>query len=293
VATGIEPVGQGELEIDEKGKPRKWQTHELNQLIDKRFSENGEHVVIFDVPDSVGMDQRRRADAIAVGMWRTSGRLIHGFEVKVSRSDWLRELKDTRKADPFLERCDAWWLVAPVDIIKIEEVPAAWGWLAPTKGGVALRVQKQPIAKPVLPGMDRAFAFGLIRCINESAASDEKVQAARRKAEEYAEERIQRIEREHARSMAHRDSALQKRVDLFEKASGIRMEDYNLGQIGEVVKVLREIHGDWNSAAATIKRSVNALETCLRNHENALAAVTKHVDTTGAKSSSPQHEEPI
>ena len=74
-------------------------------------------------------------------MWGSSGRLIQGYEVKASRSDWLRELKQTEKSDPFTSRCDRWWLITgSQDIAKLEEIPACWGWMSATAHG--LRVQK-------------------------------------------------------------------------------------------------------------------------------------------------------
>jgi hypothetical protein len=43
----------------------------------------------------------RWADALAMGLWPSRGMELHGIEVKVSRSDWLRELENpARKLAP-------------------------------------------------------------------------------------------------------------------------------------------------------------------------------------------------
>ena len=46
----------------------------------------------------------RRVDAVHIGFTATSGRILRGHEIKVSRSDWLTELSKVDKASTW-----AWW----------------------------------------------------------------------------------------------------------------------------------------------------------------------------------------
>lgn len=128
-------------------KPEKLSTPALEELLRAKYPRD-RYALFFDVPDAVSLDQRRRIDALAVGIWRSVGRHIEGFELKASRSDWLRELKHVDKADPFVALCDFFWLVtADSTIAKLDEIPACWGWIAATKNG--LRIQR-PASR--LPG---------------------------------------------------------------------------------------------------------------------------------------------
>lgn len=69
-----------------------------------------------------------RADALYVGFTGTTGRLLIGHEVKVTRADWRRELDQPGKADTWADECHAWYVVAPtVDIVRPEELPHGWG----------------------------------------------------------------------------------------------------------------------------------------------------------------------
>lgn len=52
------------------------------------------------IRDSTGHDSERAADALALGMYRSRGREIWGFEFKVSRADWLWELRQREKLNP-------------------------------------------------------------------------------------------------------------------------------------------------------------------------------------------------
>lgn len=71
----------------------------------------------------------RRADFIAQDCYQ--GLALHGHEIKVSRSDWLRELADPSKAETFARYCDYWWLVvSDRTIVRPGELPHGWGLLA-------------------------------------------------------------------------------------------------------------------------------------------------------------------
>lgn len=105
----------------------------------------------------------RAADGVAVGLWNSRGLLIHGFEVKISRSDWLRELKKPDKADrtvfPF---CDRWWLVTPrsVSVVKPGELPVPWGHASVDARGVHIE-KEAPELRP--EPVDRPFIAELFR----------------------------------------------------------------------------------------------------------------------------------
>lgn len=93
----------------------------------------------------------RTADAIVVDLWPSSGNLIHGVEVKVSRSDWLTELRDPEKAEAFRPYCDHWWLAVPDAAIVRDDLPDGWGLLVVGRDGrlrqrrAAPRLDRQPM----------------------------------------------------------------------------------------------------------------------------------------------------
>jgi len=73
--------------------------------------------------------------------------VLHGHEVKVSRSDWLAELRDPTKADAWRRYCDRWWLVAPRDVVR-DDLPVGWGHLAPDSQGRLRVVVQAPLLTP-------------------------------------------------------------------------------------------------------------------------------------------------
>ena len=93
----------------------------------------------------------RTADALAVDLWPSSGNAIHGFEVKVSRGDWLTELKDPDKAEAFKRYCDRWWLVTPTADIVRGDLPSGWGHLIAHGGGLRIKVQAPRLDREPMP----------------------------------------------------------------------------------------------------------------------------------------------
>jgi hypothetical protein len=79
-----------------------------------------------------GSGGQSRADALYVGFTSTSGRLLIGHEIKVSRADWRKELDSAGKADFWADNSHAWYIVAPgPEIVPKEELPDGWGLMYP------------------------------------------------------------------------------------------------------------------------------------------------------------------
>ena len=93
--------------------------------------------------------------------WRERNGSIIGHEVKVSRSDWLAELRDPSKAEVWMRHCHTWYLVAPKDVVR-DDLPEGWGLLVPH--GVSLRVavpaprrDPEPLRTTTLAALARAI----------------------------------------------------------------------------------------------------------------------------------------
>lgn len=93
---------------------------------------------------------------------------LHGHEVKVSRSDWLTELRDPSKAEAIKRYMHHWWLVVPdASIVKPGELPEGWGLLAPGPDG-RLRARKTaPRLTPEAPPL--AFIISLMAAAARTA----------------------------------------------------------------------------------------------------------------------------
>lgn len=95
---------------------------------------------------------------------------LHGHEVKVSRSDWLTELRMPAKADAVKRYMHHWWLVVPdADIVKPGELPDDWGLLV--KSGDKLRAKvTAPRLSPESIPLD--FTISLMAAASRTAYRD-------------------------------------------------------------------------------------------------------------------------
>jgi len=227
------------------------------------------HAFFQEVGDAVGVSTRRHADAVAVGLWPSRGLDIIGFEIKVSRGDWLRELKDPEKAEAVQGYCDEWWIVAEDGIIDVAEFPKMWGLLV-ADGKTLKTIVKAPTltAKP----LDRHFLCAVLRRAAENTVPkcsiDDKI------AEAYESGLANGLKS----AGTNRDHRLQeaeraiKALKEFEEKSGIEIEKYSEGHVGEAFKAFRKLESHWgvskwlrqlrdhaDSFAATARESIKAL----------------------------------
>lgn len=114
---------------------------------------------------------RRTADFVACDTWASGKFAIHGHEVKVSRSDWRRELEDPDKAGEFLHYMHRWWLVVPTaGMVHPGELPDGWGLMA-LRGSTLCAVQDAPWreAAPLGPGRLAALLRAVARTAGQQA----------------------------------------------------------------------------------------------------------------------------
>lgn len=103
------------------------------ELLDLRYSAtnpgNGpRYATATHIKSSAGFYARRQMDYFAMDLWPSSGLQRIGHEIKCSRSDWLRELKDPSKAAAFRPYMHAWFLVVTdAAFVRPGELPEGWG----------------------------------------------------------------------------------------------------------------------------------------------------------------------
>jgi hypothetical protein len=125
-----------------------------------------EYALFFEVGDATGGRARRWADAIAMGLWPSRGLALQGFEIKVSRGDWLSEMRQPAKAEAIAQYCRYWWMVTPPGIIKDGELPETWGHYEVQPNGLRI-VKVAPALEDPAP-ISPAFLAALLRRASET-----------------------------------------------------------------------------------------------------------------------------
>lgn len=225
-------------------------TAEVKAALFSRYSGDA-WALFWEVPNGTGMNKCRSADAIAMSLWPSRGLLLHGHEIKVSRADWLKELKQPEKAESICRFCDHWWVVAgDKSIVKDGELPPTWGLIVLNGKGLVIK-QQAPALSP--QPIDRSFLAGLLRAASKTAAKDddEVIREARHRGYQEGQAEAARSDGEWRKKAGE----LSKAIDEFEAASGVRISQYrDNAEIGQKVKavmlakdaIARAKHDVWN-----------------------------------------------
>jgi len=245
-----------------------WNEAMVSAVLQKKFGKP-EYAFLRQVRNATGFQQRTRtADALAMGLWPSRGMHLHGFEIKVSRSDWAHELKQPDKAEEIARYCHFWWLAVPdAAIVKDGELPHQWGLLECKSQAPKIIKQAPFVESPQPPTM--MFFASLMRSVAEDDTALADVQKLMQKEIWAAEERgrkraVDEAKRDMDKQIEHTADLL-KRVADFEAASGIRIDRYSAyfsGEIGAAVRMIRNERGIASlvdEAAARLKRAGDEL----------------------------------
>lgn len=163
----------------------------------------------------------RSADAVAMNLWSSRGYAVCGFEVKVSRSDWLREKRDGSKAEPIFQFCDRWALVTEKGVVKDGEVPDTWGHIE-KRGQTLFEVKAAPKLTP--KPLSREFFASLMRRGHETLERRAAVMVQLQAHEEQNKMKARRDEEIRRSTRSHEE--YKARVEQFFKATGLEIDSY-------------------------------------------------------------------
>lgn len=259
---GPEVVADEDLEADVKLR-----AHDLFLRLQQTFTPPA-YVTLEEVRDATGFDGQRTADAIAISLYRSRGKAIWGFEFKVSRNDWLKELKQPEKAESILRYCHHWALVVPnKDIVKPGELPSSWGMYVAQKTRLKC-VVPSPKLDPIPMSMTMLTALIYAMSIRQSKIDTATLSAEYNRGHTDGKEGANRGRNDFERYYKE----LAEKVEAFDKASGlqIRYGWHKPDKVGAVVNLLL-------GGSAGLQQVLNTAKHNLRNTESLKEAIEKQI----------------
>lgn len=217
-------------------EPRQWKADELLDLLHKRYCAP-QYALLEQVRNGTGYTSvTRTADALAMSLWPSRGLTLEGFEVKVYRGDWLNELKRPEKAEEIAQFCNNWWIVAPKDIVRVEELPPTWGLLVPHGGGLKALKAAPDLPKPL--DLDRLFIAAILRNVTEHMVHHRSIEKKLQAKYELGKG----IGLANADQARHEYERMKEMLDGFKEASGLDIANerysHNITDIGKAVKMV-------------------------------------------------------
>jgi len=254
----------------------------LHDAIRRRFAPP-EHVLLWEVRNGTGYTKRERyADAVAMNVWPSRGLEIHGIECKVSRSDTARELKDPEKSASVQSYCDRWWLaVGDERFVAPGELPPTWGLLVPKGKGLVAKVEAPKLEAKAL---DRTFVASLLRSATEQSKPKEQIEAQARALLEQWQKQEEATNRRALTSVERNLADLRRAVDDFERASGVRIDRWHGGNVGEAVRIVEALGGI--GRALLRKQLTNTRDT----YSNLAGQIDRLLEATAAQEPATEEE---
>lgn len=242
---------------------------DMEKHLAERYFDTRQWVFLTQVRSSTG-NASRTADAMAFNMYGSTGYEILGFEIKVSRSDFLSELKDMSKSDEIMSYCDKWYLVvSDAAIVKEGELPKNWGLLVLKDGKLVQKVRAIATRKEPMPDY---FIASILR---RSGDEVERIRSQYIKKENVAGEIEAARKRGYEDAKGYNGKQTEERLDRlqaqvieFEKATGLSFDEWrgkefakSLGTYVKFAMDLGERSLDYNirsieSAISTLQRAV-------------------------------------
>ena len=191
---------------------------EMIQLLRAKYDPQA-YAFLTEVGNSTGFGCRRHCDALVMSLWPSRGLEIIGIEVKVRRSDWLKELSLPEKAEAIAQYCDRWYLaVGDENIVQEGELPKGWGLMVPKAPGDSLRTKTEAKLAEPEPQPDRSFLAAILRQVQNQVGEEAAYNRGRIDGKKEADD----YHKEH--NWEAKDlKELQQKVGAFERASGVSL----------------------------------------------------------------------
>lgn len=206
---------------------------------------------------------------------------FYGYEIKVSRNDFLRDDKWRR----YLELCSDFYFVSPPDIIQKDEIPKEAGLIWCSKNGARLYTKKKAPSRQIAPPEDLLLYVIMQYGPTGAKASDDRGSWEKRHWEKWTkekkidrdfgycvskaigkrvEEEIVKVQIEQGRILKEVESL--KTVKEFAEAHGLDLySSWGLGrrlkELPWLLKAMKEVQSDGFKELAT--KHKNALENLL------------------------------
>ena len=232
-------------------KPSQLTTPQLMALLRKRYASR-EYAFLEQVRSRTGYGGKiRTADALVMSLWPSRGLEISGFELKVSRSDWLHEKHLPEKADEIYQFCDRWWLVISHEhILHDGELPPTWGLLLANCAKLSTKVEAPklsclPLSRPALASILRNVDNAKANMVPKDEIADLIHNAKEEGRAEGAKTDSTALGWELSQLREEKDR-LKTAIKVFEDASGLRFDTWGKRpqELGEAVRLVEQISLD-------------------------------------------------
>lgn len=259
--------------------PTKMTTAELNEALHAHFIKPDDRIDLAGagavyLTEVTAPNSNRRADAVHIGLWssRGAGR-IDVCELKVSRSDFRRELDKPEKAEAWWPYCNAFWIVAPsVEVAPPDELPPGWGLMVPGTRGRRFKKVVEPEEH------DANITVSLLITLLKNTETT-KVNALRQQGQKLRQVAYEREQRAHQERLSHTSTGRRlEALGRFEELLGMKLDDFAWD--GHITpETAAEGLKTFMQGQAAVEAAKRNAEYVIRDLDRAAKGVQEHADS--------------
>ncbi len=235
-------------------------------------------ILMEEVKNRTGFEWTRSADAVAFGLYASRGHEIHMFECKASRADFMSEIRDPAKSEEMAQHADRFFIVAPTGILKKSELPVGWGLIGVSRhgDGYKTRILKQAEPTTKQGPIERPFAASMIVRLTKELQIYRENSILKRDVSKRMQERFSAgiaLGKSTASHGPVQVEAAYERLKLsvqrFEENSGVSLNDWNGGHVGDLFNIMSKVRDDhvargalhrWGSMVSKLADALKELE---------------------------------
>lgn len=251
-----EPLDEEQIEqleeLDEKDiedMSRKEKNEHVNMALRKKYAP-GEWATFFEFQVKQG---GRRADFVALNTWPSRNFKIVVCEVKVDRSDWLREKKESAKNDLFVGQADEFYIAATKDVVNKEELPEGWGLMELRADGLMQKKVESDLTEAQDQPMKKSFFAKLVAKSFDDSLPKQRIIEARRRGYNEGKDRANN-------STDYKIQRLRSKAENWDKLKDSPLKIYDaddetLEEIEQAKKLISKMEGEgYNGVNKTLEK---------------------------------------
>ena len=118
--------------------------------------------------------QYRTIDALAASVYPSRGLYLAGIEIKVTKTDWRKELREPEKSEELTRFCRYFYVACPTGVVPEGELPEAWGLIEVRADGATI-TRRAAVREDVDPP-DISMVCSILRTASQALAPTEHLE---------------------------------------------------------------------------------------------------------------------
>lgn len=135
-------------------------SQEIKSLLKKRYEDKRQWIFFEECPVGTGWKGSNYIDFYVLAAWPSANNKRIAFEIKVSRQDFLNEIKNPVKRRPALFFSNEFYFIVPKGLIDIKELPIECGLMEVENGKITTKIAS-PFRETIRPTWN--FVSALLR----------------------------------------------------------------------------------------------------------------------------------